>query len=59
LNFISCINFVTNGFVYAEVHHGMYGPPQAAIIVNQQLQEKLEPYSYHPASSYHTQTMEA
>jgi hypothetical protein len=23
------------------------------------LQEKLEPYSYHPASSYHTQTMEA
>jgi hypothetical protein len=39
---------VTNGFIYAEVCHGMYGLPQAAIIANQQLQEKLEPHGSHP-----------
>jgi hypothetical protein len=39
---------VSNGFVYAEVHCGLYGLPQAAIIANQQVQEKLEPHSYHP-----------
>jgi hypothetical protein len=27
-------NLVVNSFVYAEVHHGMYGLPQAAIIAN-------------------------
>jgi hypothetical protein len=39
---------VVNGFVYAEVRRGMYGLPQAAIIANKQLQEKLAPHGYRP-----------
>ena len=37
-----------NGFVWAEVRRGMYGLPQAGILANKLLQNKLAPHGYRP-----------
>jgi hypothetical protein len=37
-----------NGFVFAEVRRGMYGLPQAGILVNQVLLHKLGAHGYRP-----------
>ena len=37
-----------NGFVYWEIRKGMYGLPQAGILANKLLQERLEPHGYYP-----------
>ena len=37
-----------NGYIYARVQKGMYGPPQAGILANKQLQQNLLPYGYSP-----------
>ena len=41
-------NISVNGYVYAEVRKGMYGLPQAGILANLLLQEKLAAHGYRP-----------
>jgi hypothetical protein len=41
------------GWVYLEIHKGMYGLKQAGLLANQLLQQRFPPYSYYPAR--HTQ----
>jgi hypothetical protein len=36
-----------NGNIYVEIHRGMYGLPQAGIIVNQLLTKRLQPHGYY------------
>ena len=38
---------VRNGYVYIEIQRGMYGLPQAGILANNQLTERLEPKGYY------------
>ena len=35
------------GFIYMEIHRGMYGLPQAGIIANNLLTKRLEPHGYY------------
>ena len=37
---------VKNGYVYMEIMRGMYGLPQAGILANKLLKERLEPHGY-------------
>ena len=39
-----------NGYIYARVTKGIYGPPQAERIAHDVLLKNLEPYGYHPSS---------
>lgn len=41
---------VHNGYVYIEIRRGMYGLPQAGIIANNQLVERLAPFGYAPVT---------
>jgi hypothetical protein len=36
-----------NGNIYVEIRQGMYGLPQAGIIVNQLLTKRLQPHGYY------------
>jgi hypothetical protein len=38
---------VHNGHIYVEIRRGMYGLPQAGILANQLLTERLEPHRYY------------
>ena len=38
---------VRNGCVYIEIQRGMYGLPQAGLLANNQLTERLEPKGYY------------
>jgi hypothetical protein len=40
---------VLGGHVYIEVHKGMYGLPQAGILANQLLSQRLVVHGYHQA----------
>ncbi len=35
-----------NGYVYMEIHKGMYGLPQAGILANKQLKKRLAIHGY-------------
>ena len=37
---------VLNGYVYMEIRKGMYGPPQAGILANKLLKERLARHGY-------------
>ena len=39
-----------DGFVYTEILRGMYGLPQADILANKLLRERLEPHGYFKAN---------
>jgi hypothetical protein len=41
------LDIVHNGFIYMEIRRGMYGLPQAGIIANQLLTERLAPHGYY------------
>jgi hypothetical protein len=41
------LDIVHNGFIYMEIRRGMYGLPQAGIIANQLLTERLAPQGYY------------
>jgi hypothetical protein len=41
------LDIVHHGFVYMEIRRGMYGLPQAGIIANQLLTERLSPHGYY------------
>ena len=43
----------TNGFVYVEIHRGMYGLPQAGRLANDQLVTKLAQHGYEPCPLTH------
>jgi len=38
---------VKNGYVYMEIMRGMYGLPQAGILANKLLKQRLEPHGYY------------
>ena len=38
---------VKNGFVYMEIRRGMYGLPQAGVLANKLLKERLIKYGYY------------
>ena len=40
-----------NGYVYCEIQKGMYGPPQAGIITQQLLEERLGKHVYHQSKT--------
>ena len=42
------MNLAHNGYIYCEIWKGMYGLPQADILANQQLVQRLEPKGYAP-----------
>ena len=35
-----------NGYAYMQIEHGIYGLPQADILANKTLREKLTPHGY-------------
>jgi hypothetical protein len=40
---------VKNGYIYMEIRRGMYGLPQAGILANTLLKERLAPFGYYEA----------
>jgi hypothetical protein len=44
------LDLVHDGYVYVEIHRGMYGLPQAGIIANQLLVKRLTPFGYYPVT---------
>ena len=38
---------VKNGYIYVQIEKGMYGLPQAGILANQLLRERLKPHGYY------------
>jgi hypothetical protein len=38
---------IHNGHIYMEIHKGMYGLPQASILANNLLTERLAPHGYY------------
>jgi hypothetical protein len=40
-----------DGYIYCEIQKGMYGLPQAEIIVQQLLDERLQKYRYHQSTT--------
>ena len=40
---------IHNGFIYMRIERGMYGLPQAGILANKLLQERLAPHWYYKA----------
>ena len=47
INQYSLLEHVKNGFVHVEMHQAIYGLPQAGILANQQLRERLAPFGYY------------
>jgi hypothetical protein len=47
INAYSLLNLVHKGHVYLEIRCGMYGLPQAGIITNQLLMQRLQPHGYY------------
>jgi hypothetical protein len=47
-NIYNLNTIAVNGYIWAEVRHGMYGLPQAGTLANKLLQAKLAPHGYHP-----------
>ena len=43
----SLLEHVKNGFVHVEIRWAIYGLPQAGILANQQLRERLAPFGYY------------
>ena len=43
----SLLKHVKNGFVHVEIRRAIYGLPQAGILANQQLRERLAPFGYY------------
>jgi hypothetical protein len=43
-------SLVHNGYLYVEIHKGMYGLPQAGRLANNRLAELLEPHGYRPCA---------
>ena len=43
-------SIVHDGFIYAEIHSGMYGLPPAGILAHEDLVEFMAPYGYHPVT---------
>ena len=46
-------NMAYKGYVWLETRKAIYGLPQAGILVNKQLREKLQPHGYYEVA--HTQ----
>ena len=42
------MNLAHNGYIYCEIWKVMYGLPQAVIIANEKLVQRLEPKGYSP-----------
>jgi hypothetical protein len=48
INQYNLLPLVQDGYIYMEIHKGMYGLPQAGILGNKKLTKHLEPYGYVP-----------
>ena len=49
LDFYDAHHLIEDGFIYVQVHGGMYGLPHAGKLANEDLEEFLEPHGYYQA----------